>query len=281
MISRTCLVYPHSVRVPAAAARATGRRVIALFATVVVLFLSAAADGKEAAPDRGATPNVDPRTGALVDDAPDAAEPPAEDRAHVLLGGRGERSVGGWGGLGTQVTSVNGSPAQLVGFGGGVMLDHAVTLGFAGFGIATSVEADQALFKARGSGTSNDAPHFIEGGYGGLLVGVEPWSYSLFHPSFQGIFGAGALTYSQRQYEDGWDESWDIDSTICTEDERPVGLFRVAELTAGLTVNVARWCRADVNAGYRWVGGLTEFEGVTSAELAGSSLAAGVRFGRF
>jgi hypothetical protein len=205
---------------------------------------------------------------------------------HVLFGGR-DSARGGWGGISTSVTSINGSAAQLVGFSGGYMIGHQFTIGIAGSGIASYVEADEDLFKSNGGGSrwdsyeSDGAGHFVEGGFAGLLLQWEPLPSWVIHPNLSATLGGGAVTYSQRGDEDGWDADWDVEGEFSTEDERPVGMFSVAELRAGGTLNMTRWARLDAHLGYRYIGGMSEIDGLSREELGGLSLGVGLRFGRF
>ncbi len=201
------------------------------------------------------------------------------------------RRVGGWGGLSLGVTEVNNGPATLFGFAGGVQMNERFTIGFAGEGIASWAEADPGLFpdgKARGGDEDWDSErggdgseHYIEGGWGGLMLAFEPWSDAFIHPVVSATFGVGAITYSQRQHEDGWDDSWDVNADLETDDDRPVGLFGATELSAGAALNLSRWCRLDGEFSYRWVSGLEDFDGVDDSEMSGPTIGLGLRFGAF
>lgn len=219
---------------------------------------------------------IDPQTGAVIPlvaaPALEAAEPMVEEPAR-------ERRHGGWGGIDTSVTSINGQPTQLFGFSGGFMANRRFTVGFAGQGIASWVEADDGLFN-KGTGYEGD-PHFIDGGWGGLLLQWEPWSQAFIHPNLSATFGVGAVTYSERVNEDGWDDAWDVHADVETDEGRPVGLFGVTELAAGGTLNVARWCRLDVEASYRIVSGVDDLDGLEDGELGGPAFGLGLRFGGF
>lgn len=216
-----------------------------------------------------------------------SAKPPGEAASEDIAAAAEEvpfddpnerRRVGGWGGLTTGVTQINHQAAQTFGFAGGVLFNERLTVGVAGAGIASWVEADGDLFKRVGP---DAAPHFVEGGWGGLHLAYEPFSRFFVHPMVSATLGLGAVTYSQRQLDDGWDDDWDIDAEIHTEEDRPVGVFGATEVAAGGTLNVARWCRLDVTVAYRWISGLDEFEGLTNAELGGATLGLGLRFGSF
>ena len=234
---------------------------------------------------------VDPNTGVYIEtdasviivDELDVEETEEidPDAPHVLFGGRSNHR-GGWGGIETAVTSINGSAATLFGFRGGFMTGHRFTIGFAGAGIATPVEADRGLFKST-SRVAADAGsgHYIEGGYAGLLLQWEPMPRWVIHPHVSATLGAGAATYSQRYDEDGWDSAWDVNGDIETDEERPATVFSVADLRAGGTLNMTRWARLDAYLGYRHIGSMTDMDGLTRAELGGFSLGLGLRFGAF
>ncbi len=228
---------------------------------------------------------INDSTGAYEVVAPEEAAIVDPTEPHVLFGGRNS-ARGGWAGMTTSVTSINGSAAQLVGFRGGYMMGHRFTIGLSGSGIASYVEADEDLFKSNRasrleSSDNNGVGHFVEGGYAGLLLQWEPLPRWVIHPNFSATLGGGAVTYSQRGNEDGWDNGWDVDGGLATEDERPVGVFSVADLRAGGTLNMTRWARLDANIGYRHVGGMTDLDGLSREELGGFSLGLGLRFGRF
>ena len=252
----------------------------------LLLFTAPRAEAKEAPRE------VDPATGVYIDGDADViiingdsdVETSGADPSdpHVAFGGRNS-ARGGWGGIDTAITSINGQPAQTLGFRGGYMMGHRFTIGFAGAGIISYVEADGDLFKSNGSRLAADgeSPHFVEGGYGGLLLQWEPLPRWVIHPNASATLGAGAVTYLQRADEDGWDTDWAIDADIATEDKRPETVFGVADLRAGGTLNMTRWARFDVHLGYRHIGGMSEFDGLSRRELGGFSLGAGLRFGHF
>lgn len=230
---------------------------------------------------------INESTGAYDVTETEPAAAVASDEPHVFFGGRSS-ARGGWGGLTTSVTSINGSAAQLVGFRGGYMIGHQFTIGLAGVGIASYVEADQELFKSNAGsrwdsydGDGDNAAHFVEGGYAGLLLQWEPLASWVIHPNLSATLGAGGVTYSQRGNEDGWDTDWDVEGDLATDDDRPVGVFSVADLRAGGTLNMARWARLDGHLGYRHIGGMTDIEGLSRRELGGFSVGLGLRFGRF
>lgn len=198
------------------------------------------------------------------------------------------RSVGGWGGLTLGVTQINNGPATLFGFAGGVQFNERFTVGVAGEGIASWARADAGLFDDKANRDDDvelfegrQSDHFIEGGWGGLHLAFEPFSRWPVHPIASATFGVGAITYSQRTNEDGWDDDWDVHADVETEEDRPVGIFGVTDVAAGASVNLARWCRLDGEVSYRWVSGLEDFEGVDDDEMSGLGFGLSLRFGAF
>ena len=255
------------------------------FVLALALLAAAPASAKEP------TPDIDPSTGVYIQTDADVVIVSDSDEAEavdpfdpqVLFGGR-TNAQGGWGGIETALTSINGSAATLFGFRGGYMTGHRFTIGFAGVGIASHVDADPDLFKSNVSSVRAEdfgPGHYIEGGYGGLLLQWEPLPRWVIHPHVSATLGGGAATYSQRENEDGWDSSWDVSGDIETEEDRPATVFAIADLRAGGTLNMTRWARLDASLGYRHVGGMSEIDGLSRAELGGFSLGLGLRFGAF
>lgn len=243
-------------------------------AALVALAVSVAASAV-AAPPPAPAPTVQPAPPAMAEEA-SAQHGPAEPANRDT-----PRPHGGWGGIDTSVTRINGQSAQLFGFAGGFMAHRRFTVGFAGEGIASFVEADRDLFRAKSTEAANASPHFVEGGWGGVLLAWEPWSHAFVHPVVSATIGVGAVTYSQRVDEDGWDAAWDVHADVETSEGRPVGLFGVTDLGAGATMAIARWARLDATASYRFVTGVDDLDGLRDSELGGPAFGLGLRFGAF
>jgi len=213
---------------------------------------SAAATPSTPVPTATAFPSTSPSaTTTTVDVATDSDAP-------VTLFGRGKVAFGGYGALGVRYARLNDFDTALVGAEGAFLLDHRLAIGIAGYG------ASNERRLSAGYGFERPYMHF---GYGGLLL-----RYHVFIPqspvaiSVATLVGGGAV---------GLTDNWEDDVHRDNAD-----LFFIFEPQLGAHINVTRWMRVGVDAGYRFVSGIGRF-GFSESDFRGASVGGSVGFGWF
>jgi hypothetical protein len=171
---------------------------------------------------------------------------------------------GGYGASLERFSSVAGKGVLFTGAEGAWIANHRFTLGVAGYGLATQNvrNASSTLRDSRGR-----AP-IVEMGYGGLTLGYSPEPMKLLHLSFQTLIGGGGLTYDVE------------DIAGMRSEDAPADGFFVAEPSVQGELNVARFFRVGVGAGYRFVSGAS-LDGLRDRDLRGASAALTLKLGRF
>jgi hypothetical protein len=165
---------------------------------------------------------------------------------------------GGWGAPVLHATTLRGRPALFVGGRGGWLIDGRLTIGGGGLGLASRIPAPAAVHRP---GESLD----LEMGYGGAWVEYTFAPLRLVHVSLGALVGGGELSL---RFRDGGALGSRKDAFFVTE---PVLL---AEL------NVTPWARVDVGGAYRWIVG-ADMAGLSYGDVAGPSVLAAVKFGKF
>jgi hypothetical protein len=188
------------------------------------------------------------------DPAPPKQAP--EPEAQVLIP-RAARH-GGWGGPVVQVSTVRDQTAVLVGGRGGWIVDRRFTIGGGGFGLVNEIPAPP---EAHGTAEQLD----LKMGYGGGWVEYTFAPLRLLHVSIGALVGGGELSLA---YRGGG-----------AFGSRNDGFF-VAEPAIVAELNLATSVRVDVGAAYRWIEGV-EMEGLSRSDVAGLSVVAAVKFGKF
>lgn len=195
-----------------------------------------------------------------------AAPARADDPAPAADGRRQEAQVlvapgaehGGWGAPVVQVSTIRGRSAVLVGGRGGWLLDHRITIGGGGFGLASDIPAPAALQRP---GSRYD----LSFGYGGLWLEYTVQPLRLVHLSIGTLVAGGGL--SLRHHGDG---------DVGDEDD---AVF-VLDPAVSAEVNLMKHVRAGIGAGYRWISGV-QMAGVSNGDLRGFSFIAALKFGKF
>jgi hypothetical protein len=176
----------------------------------------------------------------------------------VTLFGHGNVKFGGYGSIGARYARLRGEDTALVGLEGALLIDHRLAVGFAAYGSSNEHRL------ASGNGFDRPFMHF---GYGGFLM-----RYHAFIPrspvsiSFAALVGGGGVGLTDR---------WDDDVRRDNAD-----VFFIFEPQLGAHLNVTRWMRVGVDAGYRLVSGIGRF-GFTEADFRGASVGGSVGFGWF
>jgi hypothetical protein len=166
--------------------------------------------------------------------------------------------IGGYGALSTRYARLHGDDGALVGIEGAMLIDHRLAIGLAGYGWTNDRHMSAPEYVGQ---------RYMKFGYGGLLV-----RYHVFIPqspvsiSVATLIGAGAVGFTADRNDDLQRD--DSDS------------FFVFEPQLGVHVNLTRWMRAGVDAGYRIVSGVDRF-GFTEANFRGASVGGSLGFGWF
>jgi hypothetical protein len=168
---------------------------------------------------------------------------------------------GGFGGPVVLYSRVRGHDAFFLGGRGGWIANHRVVLGGGGFGMMSRVPAPPGAL----GGGENLRLGF---GYGGLWLEYIFLPHKLIHASLGTLLGVGGASYTR--IHDVLDESSEVESD---------GVF-VADPTLCIELNVFRYMRIDVGAGYRFVGGL-ELSGLDHQALNGFTGTVQLKFGNF
>jgi hypothetical protein len=177
---------------------------------------------------------------------------PVEPEDETLIGS--QPSIGWFGGPVLKFSEINDECAFFTGGCGGLVLNHTLIIGGAGYGLANEIEVNEALY-----------PEFrlLEMGYGGVVLGYVNRSRKAVHLSFHSLIGAGGLSYRSHYY-----------------DYRHDDIFFVAEPGIDLELNLTRYFRLGCGATYRLVRGV-DIDGLTDEALSGPSATLTFKIGRF
>ncbi len=166
----------------------------------------------------------------------------------TLLGGNEKLSHGGWGALSTHHTRIMDQDALLTGIRGGWLINHRLTIGFAGHGLTTNVKNrgyDDVVLQRGETLYGNSRFHM---GYGGLFIEPVIAHRSPIHITLPLIIGAGGCGYEY--------------SSAFTQDFEPLQYhddfqaFFVVEQGIELEMNVIPLMRVGVGASYRYTSDL-------------------------
>lgn len=177
-------------------------------------------------------------------------------------------SVGGYGTAVGKLTPLNGKLGVLTGMEGGVLLNHKLMLGAAGYGLTNNIESANPL-------TPRDRREYLQFWYAGLMAEYTHNSDKLIHWSVGGLLGGGGVGRREGRWRDGWfDDDHDGDGWYDGS-----GFF-VAEPFASVEVNVTRWLRINAGGSYRFVAG-SDTPGIKDSDLSGPSFKFGIKAGKF
>jgi hypothetical protein len=157
--------------------------------------------------------------------------PEANDTIKTFFGGK-IKYYGGVGGPAVKFSRYNGHFAFMTGGRGAGIINHGLTIGGGGYGIANSIPMQS---------THSDTSRSLEMGYGGLEIGY------VFSPekimSFGGflLVGAGAI---------GWKSQPESDDT-----RKDIQLFGVVEPTVYGVFTLFRFVRLNAGVSYRFAYG--------------------------
>jgi hypothetical protein len=143
---------------------------------------------------------------------------------------------------------------------GAWIIGHSLTIGGAGYGLPTRVDAPQEA-----KGTATDAA--LSFGYGGFQVGYIFFPHDVIHFSGALLIGGGGVSIVERR---GQSDSQTVDSAA---------LF-VLEPEIAMEFNITRAVRGVVDLSYRYVSN-SGIAGLSSSRLGGPATGLAIAFGSF
>lgn len=150
-------------------------------------------------------------------------------------------SHGGYGAFSIGYTQIGGNDVMTIGGRAGWLIDHHVTLGFAGTGLVSSIYLDKYWPGNEG--------YYLVGGYGGFFV--EPIIAPNFpvHLSLPILFGGGGVALNDHTW---YDYNWDNDYY----EPYAYDAFFIFEPGVEIELNVVKFFRVAFGASYRLTSGM-------------------------
>jgi hypothetical protein len=192
----------------------------------------------------------------LVAAGEEPAPSPARPEPEVLI--TDGHDHGGWGAPVVAVSRVRGCDAVFVGGRGGWLIDHRLTLGGGGFGLASGVPAPDVLQPTAGR-------YDLNVGYGGLWIEYGLAPLRVVHVSVGTLVGAGGVSLRQ--------------GGSAVQGDRSSAAFAL-EPSVLVELNLVRFARVAVGASYRWLAGV-RLAGLTTGDVSGLAFVASVKLGKF
>jgi hypothetical protein len=201
-----------------------------------------------------------PQSAEHNDHSASTGSPPAspDETNRTLLSN--DVAHGGYGGPQVKLTALAEQAALLVGGRGAWIIGHSLTIGGAGYGLPTRIDAPQ-----QAQGTATDAA--LSFGYGGFQVGYIVFPHDVIHFSGSLLIGGGGVSIVERR---GQSDSQTVDSAA---------LF-VLEPEVAMEINITRTIRGVVDLSYRYVSN-SGIPGLSSSRLGGPATGAALAFGWF
>lgn len=158
-----------------------------------------------------------------------------EGEMKTLFGNGGAVSHGGYGGITTAYTNMDGRDAIMIGGRGAWLINHKIGIGLAGTGFLTESKVDAQL---------NGDRYQLAGGYGGLFLEYIVNPKSPVHVSFPLTIGAGGVSYleSNNSFSGNDFNTFEEDSQA----------FFVVEPGIEVELNLLRFMRIAFGASYRY-----------------------------
>ncbi|MBN1783079.1 hypothetical protein JW948_18230 [bacterium] len=179
---------------------------------------------------------------------------PCAGQEQTLAGG--EIHSGGFGGPAWKVTSLNGEAGILYGGRGGWIINHTFVIGGGGYHLMSDIRADRT--------DENGKPLYLSLNYGGFEMEYIHESDKLVHWTAHLFIGTGNV----------WLNTRDPDETV--EDDR----IYIVEPIANIEVNILKWLRLNIGAGYRLAMGV-DLDDFSTSEISGVSSMLMLKFGNF
>lgn len=174
----------------------------------------------------------------------------------------GSVDFGGYGGPFLQFTSVNKQFGLLVGGGGGVILDHTISLGAAGYGLVNDVTET----------TAPASTPYLNLAYGGVYLQYTHHSDALLHATAGILIGAGGISFRRDVVDMGTGSQNGRDTLN--------DAFFVVEPSVEGELNVTKYFRIAVGGSYRFVSGVSLY-GLGNDDISGPSARLMFKFGSF
>lgn len=180
-----------------------------------------------------------------------------------------DRSFGGFIGFGAKLTELNKQDALMLGGELSMVFGHALNIGVAGYGLATSVDGVNLGVE--------DERLFYEMGYGGLVIEPVLFSKSAVHLTIPILLGAGGIGESSTRYfsVEQIDDPTFGDPIYVNSD-----FFFVLEPGVNLELNLLRFARMYAGVSYRYLNGV-ELLNTEVGQIGGFTGNFGFRFGWF
>ena len=173
---------------------------------------------------------------------------------------KGDVEHGGYGGPLVKFGQIHGDLGVAAGGKGGWIINHTFSIGGAGYGFSNDIIVGK---------DANGKNLYLHAGYGGFLVEYISNSDDLIHTTYSLLIGAGGANVSLNRMGD-----------IPDPEDKSADAFFVVEPEVNLDVNITKWMRGSVGAGYRFVSGVN-LPGVSNSDLAGPTLQLVLKFGKF
>lgn len=182
------------------------------------------------------------------------------DGPPLLLGHKNKKpQIGGYGGPTIAYSRMLGRDGVLIGGEGGVLIDHRLTLGGAGYAFSRTPDGPPA---------PDGSPRNYFSGYGGFVIRYAVYADMPIYASLGLLLGGGAITLATRDHDHEGDENAEVR-----------GYF-VAQPDASLHVNLTRWLRVSLLGGYRIASGVEAFH-YQASDISGAVVGGNIQGGWF
>ncbi len=174
-----------------------------------------------------------------------------------------------------KVSPVNDVFGVWIGGKGGIMIDHKLMIGGAGYGLTTYSRFD----KTYPDYTNNDSLQTfnIATGYGGMLFEYTVMSYKAIHLSIPVLIGGGGAAVNYRYDYDHNNLNGVVHGFNRTYEHSS---YFIVEPGVDIEFNILKHFRIDLGASYRLATG-SNLNLVNDKQLSGYSMNMGLKFGFF
>lgn len=181
----------------------------------------------------------------------------------------GNRSgFGGFLEFGAKGGEINGQTGLFVGGGVKAVFASRLNIGFAGYGLATNINANTY-------GANNKHMH-IGMGYGGIVFEPVIANKRMVHITVPVLLGVGGVGLREERFIALDEEDFDIEQYRLYEED----VFLIAEPGMNIEINLWRNLRLDLGASYRYIHD-SDIDGLSDEELEGFTTKVGFKLGWF
>ncbi|HBH49799.1 MAG TPA: hypothetical protein DDX98_14235 [Bacteroidales bacterium] len=166
-------------------------------------------------------------------------------------------------------TKIDEKNAFLGGLSGGMIINHSISIGLAGYGIMNSQNLQYEKIK-------DTVDVYIYGGYGGLKLEYRLNPLKKINIAFPLLIGGGGIALSTYN-RDGWNNTHynqDYNNTYAWDS------FFVIEPGVALGVNLQKFMRIDIGTSYRYAPGI-DLPNASDDFLNGFNANVSLKFGSF